>query len=133
MTIMLDTNILVSAILFQNSRLAKAAIQISEEHQLVLSSCIIEELWVVVKRKFDDRKTIVDDFLKRLSFEMAYTPTEIDQSIFPKIRDEKDYPILASAIIADVDVFITGDKDFAGLDLERPEVMTLSEFEQKYC
>lgn len=60
------------------------------------------------------------------------TPTEIDKDIYPKIRDKKDYPILASAIIADVDVFITGDKDFGGLDLERPEIMTITAFEQKY-
>jgi len=31
-----------------------------------------------------------------------------------------------------VDVFITGDKDFGGLDLERPEIMTITAFEQKY-
>ena len=37
-----------------------------------------------------------------------------------------------SAIIADVDVFVTGDKDFAGLDLLRPKIMTISEFTQEY-
>jgi predicted nucleic acid-binding protein len=58
--------------------------------------------------------------------------TEIGEDIYPKIRDKKDYPILASAIIADVDVFITGDKDFGGLDLERPEIMSISDFEEKY-
>jgi predicted nucleic acid-binding protein len=68
----------------------------------------------------------------RLSYEIAYIPTEIDEYIYPKIRDKKDHPILASAIIADVDVFITGDKNFSGLDLERPEIMTISGFEQKY-
>ena len=133
MTVMLDTNILISSILFQSSHFTQATMQISEDYQLVLSTCIIEELWDVVKRKFPDRKVVVDEFLKRLSYTMAYTPAEIDKTIYPKIRDEKDYPILASAIIADVDVFITGDKDFAGLDLERPEVMTLAEFVQRYC
>ena len=133
MTIMFDTNILFSAGLFPNSHLSKATIRIAENHQIVLSSRVVDELWAVQKRKFPERKAALEAFLKRLSFEIAYTPTEIDQDIFPKIRDEKDYPILASAIIADVDVFITGDKDFAGLDLERPEVMTLSEFEQTYC
>lgn len=39
---------------------------------------------------------------------------------------------MASAIIADVDVFITGDKDFAAIDIERPEIMTISEFKGKY-
>lgn len=39
---------------------------------------------------------------------------------------------MVSAIIADVDVLITGDKDFEGIDLERPEIMTIKEFEEKY-
>jgi len=38
-------------------------------------------------------------------------------SKYPGIRDEKDLPILASAIIEDVDVLITGDADFAPLVL----------------
>ena len=132
MTVMLDTNILVSAGLFAGSRLSNLAIRIAEEHQIVLSSRIIDELWAVTELKFPDKKSVVDTFLKRLSFEIAYTPTEIDMDVFPKIRDEKDYPILASAIIADVDTFITGDKDFAGLDLERPEILTITAFQQKY-
>ena len=74
----------------------------------------------------------VEKFLERLSYEVAEAPAEIDEDIYPKVRDKKDYPILASAVIADVDVFITGDKDFGGLDLERPEIMTISEFETKY-
>jgi len=132
MTIMFDTNVLISAGLFPKSHLSKLAIQIAEDYQVVLSSRIVDELWAVVALKFPDRKAVLDAFLKRFSFEMAYTPTEIDQDIYPKIRDKKDYPILASAIIADVDVFITGDKDFGGLDLERPEILTLTAFKEKY-
>jgi len=132
MTIMFDTNILISAGLFAGSRLSRLAVHIAEEHQVVLSSRIVDELWAVMELKFPDRKAVLETFLKRFSFEMAYTPTEIDKDIYPKIRDKKDYPILASAIIADVDVFITGDKDFGGLDLERPEIMTITAFEQKY-
>ncbi len=67
-----------------------------------------------------------------LDFEMVFTPTEIYPDIYPKIRDKKDYPILASAILADVDVFITGDKDFSAVYIERPEVMIIAEFASKY-
>lgn len=132
MRIMLDTNILISAGVFKGKRLADLTLQISDEHTVVLSSRIIDELWAVVGLKFPDRVPALEQFLKHLSFDMAYTPKEIDTQIYPKIRDKKDYPILASAILADVDIFITGDKDFGGLDLERPEIMTISEFAQKY-
>jgi putative PIN family toxin of toxin-antitoxin system len=129
---MLDTNILVSAGLFAGKRTSNLTLRIADEHSVILSSQIIDELRAVIKLKFPDRKSTLERFLTRLSYEIAYTPTEIDEDIYPKIRDKKDYPILASAIIADVDVFITGDKDFGGLDLERPEIMTISEFEAKY-
>jgi len=132
MRVTLDTNLLISAGVFAGKRTTALTLQIADEHTIVLSSRIIDELREVMEIKFPDKKTVLERFLKRLSFEIAYTPTEIDEDIYPKIRDKKDYPILASAIIADVDVFITGDKDFGGLDLERPEIMTISEFEAKY-
>jgi putative PIN family toxin of toxin-antitoxin system len=129
---MFDTNILISAGIFASKRTSALTLRIADEHSILLSSRIIDELWEVVEIKFPDKKASLERFLTRLSFEITYTPTEIDEDIYPKIRDKKDYPILASAIIADVDVFITGDKDFNGLDLERPEIMTISDFAEKY-
>jgi predicted nucleic acid-binding protein len=70
--------------------------------------------------------------LSKLNFEMVFTPNDVDPSGYPPIRDKSDYPILASAIIADVDVFITGDKDFLTLDVESPEILTISQFAAKY-
>jgi putative PIN family toxin of toxin-antitoxin system len=130
---MLDTNILISAGLFAGKRTSHLALQIAEAYNIVLSSRIVDELWTVMELKFSDRKSAIERFLTSLSYELAYTPSEIDEGIYPKIRDKKDYPNLASAIIADVDVFVTGDKDFAGLDLPRPEILTISEFEENTC
>jgi predicted nucleic acid-binding protein len=48
------------------------------------------------------------------------------------MRDIYDYPILATAILEDIDVLITGDKDFAAVDIERPEILTPTEFLSKY-
>lgn len=132
MRVMLDTNILLSAGLFEKSKLSTLTVRISNEFKIVLSSQIIEELRMVTARKFPGKKKSLENFLRRLNFEMAFTPNEIDPDIYPKVRDKKDYPILASAIIAEVDVFITGDKDFSVLDLDNPEIMTIIEFANKY-
>ena len=102
------TNILVSAGLLRSSRLAALAERVSDEHTLVLSSQIIDELRMVMDMKFPHKKAACEAFLNKLSFEMVLTPRYVDPSIYPRIRDKSDYPILASAIIADVDVFITG-------------------------
>lgn len=40
--------------------------------------------------------------------------------------------VLYTAIIADVDILITGDKDFMGIDIERPEIMIPKDFLLKY-
>lgn len=60
------------------------------------------------------------------------TPKTLDLDEFPKMRDRKDSPILATAIMEGVDVFLTGDKDFLVLDVETPEILTMAEFIEKY-
>lgn len=132
MRVMFDTNILVSAGLFGSSRLAFLAEQISDEHSLVLSKQIIDEFHMVMTMKFPDKRASGERFLSRLSFELAFTPEPIDPNELPRMRDHKDYPILASAINADVDAFITGDKDFSVLNIERPEILSIEQFADKY-
>jgi len=44
------------------------------------------------------------------------------------ITDPKDAPILNAAIVADVDVIISGDKHFLSLGLDRPMVLKAVEY-----
>lgn len=60
-----------------------------------------------------------------------YTPKMISQPIV-QIRDIKDYPVIYTAIMEEVDVLITGDKDFEDLGLEIPEILTPKAFIEKY-
>ncbi len=62
-----------------------------------------------------------------MSYEYIYTPNDLEEGLFD-IRDIKDYPVLYTAIIEDVDILITGDKDFKDIDIEKPEIMTPTEF-----
>jgi hypothetical protein len=43
-----------------------------------------------------------------------------------------DYPVLYSAITEDVDIFVMGDKDFDGLGLEKPEILSPAEFLERH-
>ena len=49
-----------------------------------------------------------------------------------KIRDEDDYIILHTAIIENVDIFITNDNDFSDVGVKRPKIMKPEEFNEKY-
>ena len=102
------------------------------EHQLVLSSYIVEELKDVVKRKFPNKVAVVDKLLAKMNYEYIYTPDILDETLF-KIRDVKDYPVLYSAILEDVDILVTGDSDFSDVKVEKPEILTPAEFVEKYC
>ena len=131
MRVMLDTNVLLSALLFPSARMNRMMQSIFEEHRMVLSSFVVEELTYVVKRKFPGKLQAVDYLLASMSFELAYTPQEIEQGLF-EIRDMKDYPVLYTAIWEDVDVLVTGDKDFSDVDVERPEILTPAQFLDRY-
>jgi len=129
---MLDTNIIISTGIFSVNKSTLHVFSIADKYDIVLSTQIIEELYTVIERKFQNKKPDLERFLNSLNYDVAITPKNINDDIYPKIRDKKDYPILASAIIADVDVFITNDKDFNTIDIERPKIMTLFEFAALY-
>ena len=131
MRIMLDTNVLVSALLFPGQKMNALMEKVTTDHQLVLSSYIVDELFDVTQRKFPDKVETVDTLLSQLPYELVYTPKQLRPDLF-QIRDVKDYPILYSAITDDVDVFITGDDDFRDVDIEKPEIITPVEFLNKY-
>ena len=44
------------------------------------------------------------------------------------MSDPKDEPILNAAILADVDLIISGDKHFLSLDIERPKPMNSADY-----
>lgn len=52
MRIMLDTNVLISALLFPGTKMDAMMNYIFTNHQLVLSSYVVDELKNVVRRKF---------------------------------------------------------------------------------
>lgn len=131
MRIMFDTNVLISMILFPGTSFQKMLEYITRSHHLVLSSFVVDELFAVVERKFSGKRKAIDEFLSNLTYELVYTPHHMPGGLF-EIRDIKDYPVLYTAIIENVDIFITGDKDFLEIDVELPEIMTPADFMEKY-
>jgi len=131
MRVMLDSNVLFSALLFPGETMNKLMQMVTTEHQLVLSSYIVNELLDVTRRKFSSKVTVIDTLLSQLPYELVYTP-ELQKPDLFEIRDVKDYPILYSAITEGVDVFVTGDKDFDDVVVEKPEIITPAGFVEKY-
>lgn len=131
MRVMVDTNVLFSAIFFPNGKAAKALGHCLFAHEFVIPSYVISELKDVVKRKSPDKLGAIEAFLEKLSFDLVYTPEQIKEGEF-YIRDPKDYPILYTAIIENVDLVVSGDEDFKDTDVTHPEIVTPAEFLARY-
>lgn len=110
--VFVDTNILISAVLSAESISSELLTVLIEDHQLVISSHSITEASKVINRKFPGYIGKWDHFLTSLEFELTYTPTDLTTVKAPYIRDDADLPILVSAVIAQPDILITGDRDF---------------------
>lgn len=110
--VFIDSNVLISAILSEQSACRQLMRAVIREHRLVLCSYTISEVSRVIKEKFPGKVAGWDYMLTSLDFELAYTPEDLSALNVPSIRDSKDLPILASALAVEPDVFVTGDKDF---------------------
>lgn len=124
MRILVDTNILISAILFPKSQVAQTLLYITEHHDMVLCDTNIYEFREVIGRKKPEKLPDAEVLLAELSYELIPAAYHAEKLI----RDAKDQPILNAAIIADVDVILTGDKDFLCLNMEHPKCVNVSEF-----
>ena len=133
MRIMLDTNILVSAIFFPSTQTRTLVAEITRNHHLILCDYVLEELRLVVSRKFQAKKAALEKFFSSLRFELINTHEDEDYGDIPSVRDNKDTPILAAAIKNNADVFITGDKDFLVLDIARPQIISMTEFLYRFA
>jgi putative PIN family toxin of toxin-antitoxin system len=129
---MLDTNIFISMIFFPSTQTRELAKRLTDNHQIIVCDYVIAELRLVTDRKFPAKREFLDRFFLELPFTLVYTPKVLNLSEFPEVRDRKDSPILATAIMEGVDVFVTGDKDFLVLDVDMPEILTMTEFLRQY-
>ncbi len=132
MRVMLDTNIFISMIFFPSAQTREMAKRLTDNHQIVICDYVIEELRLVTDRKFPAKRKFLERFFLELPFELVYTPKSLNLNEFPEMRDTKDSPILATAIMEGIDIFVTGDKDFLVLDVDIPEIITMTDFLNQY-
>jgi len=125
MRVMLDTNVVVSAALFRNAPLQQFLDALGQD-SVVLADYVLDELREVFDRKFPDRRDDLERFLGEVGYELSEMPV-VDADA-PWLRDPDDVPVLQSAIASGVDILVTGDKDFAGVVLERPLVLTPAQY-----
>jgi putative PIN family toxin of toxin-antitoxin system len=128
---MLDTNVIISAGLFPESNVGKVLSHIAKNHKLVLCQYTMNELKNVFMKKFPKRKEHLSNFVKELKYELIESEL-LDYNNYPKIRDIDDIPLLAYAIKSNVNLFITGDKDFDEINIENPKIINPRKYFEEY-
>lgn len=128
MRLFIDTNVLISTILFPSSASAAFVRRGVEEHSLVISDYVVEELYEVVGRKSPNKIEAIDAFLRQLPHERVSDVDESAADDVEDLRDEKDRPIIAAAISTQCDRIITGDQDLLVLNCEQLRVVSPGEF-----
>jgi putative PIN family toxin of toxin-antitoxin system len=114
--VVLDTNVLVSAALFRESKPAKVLKEILNQGELLVSLGTLEELRNVLNRKKFDRYITVKD---RKEFLAALIERSTLVELTAKIticRDSKDNMILELAVSGEANFIITGDEDLLTLN-----------------
>jgi putative PIN family toxin of toxin-antitoxin system len=116
MKCLVDTNVLISAWMFPGS-VPDKALRRSAEYPFKSTVCqySIDEIFRVGRKKWPDKmedmRAFIDDVLKSVDMVTSECGSSLSDEAF-EIKDIDDAPILAAAIEEDVDMIITGDKDF---------------------
>ena len=130
MKVMLDTNIIISAVLFPNGLAAQAFLKsLSYPYEPIVCDYVLNELRRKFDEKFPDKASNLDEFLQMalLFIEVVPTPT-LELLEERQIRDPKDRPILRAALNNHADLFLTGNKDFLESSVPDPRIISVAEF-----
>lgn len=103
MRILVDTNILFSALVFPRSKPAQALLYVADNHEIVLCDRNIMELRDILKRKAPKFLPDAEVLLAEMSYELIPAVDHAEKLI----RDAKDQPILNAAIVSGVDIILT--------------------------
>lgn len=134
MRLVLDTNVLVSGLLFQGgppSRLVKA--WRSGAFDLVLSDFVIDELtrtWAHLAPRLRASPNDLADFIDTMGVRAEFLHIDsamLAQASTAGLRDPNDLPVLALLIGSGADHLVTGDKDLLALADTYP-ILTPADF-----
>ena len=131
--IVLDTNVLISTLVFQSGTLSwlRKAWRRNAIRPLASRETTNELLQVLRYPKFglsaNERKKLLADYLPRCETVVVSDPPEV-----PECRDPSDRPFLELALIAQADALVTGDNDLIALatDFSIP-ILTPREFHER--
>lgn len=122
MKVFIDTNVLISAMLYKNGAASLAYEKMVKEYECYISNNTISELRNVFNKKFKDKINMLEVFIMMtLKTIKLIEDVNISYPLEKTIRDPKDVYIYRNAKYLNCDMIVSGDKDFlenTQLDIE---------------
>lgn len=131
MKIMLDTNVLFSALIYGGKVASPLLEYVNKYHKLYLPVHAIEELEDVTIRKEYPKAREINRILAKLKYTLVKMPPGNPKE-YMGMSDKKDIPILRAAVVHKLDILITGDKHFNDIPIKKPKIMTMAKFTEDY-
>lgn len=128
MRIVLDTNVLISAILKANSIPAAAVRQACSVHVLLTSVAVQQELHRILCKPYFQR-FVSEEVLRKIDTMFAASELVIVTESIKACRDPMDDKFLELAVTGKADIIISGDKDLLSMtSYEGTRIITPAEF-----
>ena len=127
--IVLDTNVIVSGILFKGHTVRNVLATAVDAYQLVFSDETWDEFALVMQRSKFEKHMPIDARLAAIAALARYIEMVTVVSVIDDCRDAKDNKFLSLAIDASAAIIVTGDEDLLVLNPYRGvEIVTVTAF-----
>ena len=124
---MLDTNVLISAFIFGGTagRVMQALFASPLEYDLYVSEYVDSEFHDKLHLKWPDKADYVYTAYRKTNLIFCQSTP----NVLCDLRDPKDNPVLSDALYHNVDILLTGDKDFLEANIKHPLIYSLAMME----
>ena len=120
MKVMLDTNVLISALVFGGKTRALLEKLVLSDNEILVSEYVRDEFIAKLRQKWPEKSEKLVELFGKMNFNFCRSTDEI----LGNVRDEKDIPVLSDALLGGADILLTGDKDFLESGITRPLIFS---------
>ena len=126
MKVFLDTNVIVSAVTTRGL-CADVFRAVLADHDLVTSTKVLREVQRILKVKFAVPDELIAEYIELVEEDSVLAEARNQPSL--AIKDKDDVEIVAAAVAANANVFVTGDREVQGLkSVQETRIVSPREF-----
>ena len=122
MRILVDTNVLISAMVFDGRILRLLKYLLTSCYEVLVSEYVDNEFRRNLFRKWPDKAESIYQSYRAMNFTFCESTSQLTGTL----RDVNDVPVLGDALYHDADIILTGDRDFLESGITHPMIYSPS-------